>query len=77
MFVCVLVEEGRAGSMRDRAGGRERSGRGMRLWPLLLGLMWKLSTDLCDFTPVLWRGPALPLTAVGYLSVFKWGSPPK
>lgn len=27
----------------------------MRLWPLLLGLMWKLSCDLCDFTVAMQR----------------------
>lgn len=27
----------------------------MRLWPLLLGLMWKPSCDLCDFTVAMQR----------------------
>ena len=54
---------GEGGRRRGGEEGEKRGvGGGVRLWPLLLGLMWKLSTDLCDFTPALSRGPALPLT---------------
>lgn len=66
--VCVLGDEGRAGGMREiRREGKGCEGGGgveLRLWPLLQGLMWKLSTALCDFTLMLLRGPALPLTVL-------------
>lgn len=65
VYVCWEMRGGRGAW--ERAGGREKGVWGvveLRLWPLLQGLMWKLSTDLCDFTLVLLRGPALPLTVL-------------
>lgn len=44
-------------------GRREEGWRGPRLWSLLLGLMWKLSSDLCDFTHAMRRGLDLSLSA--------------
>lgn len=66
MYLCMCVRRrGEGGEHeREQEGGKRVEG-GMRLWPLLQGLMWKLSTDLCDFTLVLQRGPALPLTVLG------------
>lgn len=67
MYLCMCVgrrEEGGEHEREQEGGKRVKGWGGMRLWPLLQGLMWKLSTDLCDFTLVLQRGPALPLTVL-------------
>lgn len=68
MYLCMCVgrrEEGGEHEREQEGGKRVKGwGGGVRLWPLLQGLMWKLSTDLCDFTLMLQRGPALPLTVL-------------
>lgn len=65
MYLCMCVGRREEGGEHEREQeGGKRVGRRGGLWPLLQGLMWKLSTDLCDFTLVLQRGPALPLTVL-------------